>query len=272
MTPGNLMTVVKSKPIRLAIAVLIICGCSLAQDQNSNDGHAKEKWLLCDVDWIFTPYDVGPDFSVKLWFRQTPLPGIRVVLTPTGESTDASGHSRAPITAVTDSSGTAHFLAVPAGRYDAGAKNGLFFPSNEVTVHTDGDFDNEIEIEWPLQPLPVRALRGKLIAPGESAVANRPLRSAMVQLVDLHSSRVLETQRTIADGSYGFSTTESGLYGVRIIPPAKDKKTEAASGDLAVELDPAAQESTIPELKVLQSDCAGVQVLRRIAEDRWESP
>jgi hypothetical protein len=41
------------------------------------------------------------------------------------------------------------------------------------------------------------------------------------------------------------------------------------SGDLAVELDPAAQESTIPELKVNQSDCAGVQLFRKVGKD-WQ--
>jgi hypothetical protein len=266
MTPGNLMTIVRSSLIRLAVAAAIVCGCSSAQGQDPNDAQAKQKWLLCDYDWISTPYDVGSDFSLNLSFRQVPLPGIRVVLTPGGELADASVRRGAPVTAVTDSTGTAHFLAVPSGKYYAAAKNGLFFPSNEVTVHTDGDFDTEVEIEWPLVPLPVRALRGKLAVPQEGAGADRPLRFATAQLVDLRSSRVIETQRTSADGSYGFSTVKPGLYVVRIIPPQKVKKTETASGDLAVELDPVAQEPTIPEMRVLQSDCAGVQ-LEKIAEN-----
>jgi hypothetical protein len=271
MALGNPMTIVRSSAVRLAVAAAIFCGCSLAQDQDPSDAHAELE-RLCSFDRLLTPYDVSSDFSVALSFRQAPLPGIRVVLTPTGESTDAIGHSRVPVTAVTDSSGTAHFLAVPAGTYDAGAKNGLFFSSNEVSVHADGDFDNEIEIEWPLETLPVRALRGKLIAPGAASETDRPLQSATVQLVDLRSSRVLETQHAISDGSYEFSTIEPGLYVVRVIPPTKDKKTNPARGDLAVELDPTAQESTIPEMKVLQSDCAGVELLRRTAKDRWESP
>jgi hypothetical protein len=250
----------------LVVAVTIVCGCSFAQDQESNVVPVEFEHL-CVLSWLSTPYDVGTDFSVTLSFRQAPLPGIQVVLTPTGESADASGHSRVPTTAVTDPSGTAHFLAVPAGKYAAAAKNGIFFPSNEVTVHADGNFDGEIEIEWPLGLLPVRALRGKLVAPGGGTKADRPFRSAKVQLVDLRSSRVLETQRTFADGSYEFSTIEPGLYDFRVIPPADDRKTQPASGDLAVELDPAAQKATIPEMRVLQSDCAGVQ-LEKIAEDR----
>jgi hypothetical protein len=266
MTLGKPMVIVRSNPIRLAVAVAIVCGCSFSQDQSSNVAHAYRKWLTCDVIWGFTPYEVSGDFSVKLSFRQAPLPGIRVVLTPSGESADASGHRRVPVAAVTDSSGTAHFLAVPAGEYHAGAKNGLFFSSNEVTVHADGDFDQEIGIEWPLELLPVRALRGKLIVANEAAGADRPLQQAAVKLLDLRSSRVIETTRTLDDGSYQFSTIEPGIYAVRVIPPAKNKKAKPVSGDRAVELDAAAHESTIPELKVLQSDCAGVQLLRNQSE------
>lgn len=113
------------------------------------------------VDWIFTPYDVGPDFSVTLSFRQAPLPGILVILTPSGELVDARGKRRAPVTAMTDSSGTARFLAVQPGKYTASPKDGLVFLSNEVTVHARGDFDGEIAIEWPLDsvalPVPLFA-------------------------------------------------------------------------------------------------------------------
>jgi hypothetical protein len=264
MRPGNLMIVVRSNPIRLAVALAIICGCSFAQEQESKVAPAYREWLRCDADWMFTPYDVGTDFSLKLSFRQAPLPGFRVVLTPSGGSTDSNEHSRVPVTAVTDSSGTAHFLAVPTGKYIAGARNGLSFPSNQVTVHSDGDFEDEVAIEWPLdlEELPVRALRGKLIVPGEDAEAGRPLRHATVKLLDLRSSRVIETTRTLSDGSYQFSTIEPGLYALRVIPPTEDNKPKPASGDIAIELDPVAQDSAIPEMKVLQSECEGVQLVR----------
>jgi hypothetical protein len=258
--------------VRLAVAVAALATSSFAQNQGVNDAHTdNKKWLLCDADWIFTPYDVGPDFSVTLSFRQAALPGILVILTPGGQLVDAGGKRGAPVTAMTDSSGTAHFLGVQPGKYTAAAKNGLAFPSNEVTVHAGGDFESEITIEWPLDSVavPVRTLHGKLIMAGEETDLNPPLRLATVKLVDLRSSRVIETQRTIEDGSYEFSTIEPGLYVVRITPPVKDKKTKSMSGDLAVELDPAAAESTIPELKVQQSDCAGVQLLRKVGKE-WE--
>jgi hypothetical protein len=159
MTRGNPMAIVRSNAIRLAVVAAIVCGCSFAQDQDSSVVPAKSKWLACSIDWIFTPYDVGSDFSVKLSFHQAPIPGIRVVLTPSGE--DATDTFRDPVTAVTDSSGTAHFLAVPTGKYIAWAKTGLFFPSNEVTVHAAGDFDNEIAIRWPLETLSGRAGPGQ---------------------------------------------------------------------------------------------------------------
>jgi hypothetical protein len=251
--------------------VAICCGFSVAQDQDTNDARAEFE-RLCSFDRLYTPYDVSSDFSIRLALHQAPIPGIRVVLTPAGELADASVHPKAPVTVVTDPSGTAHFLAVTAGKYTARAKDGLFFPSNEVTVHTDGDFDHEIKIEWPLETLPVRSLRGKLIAPSDAGEEDHPLQSARVQLLDLRSSRVIETKLSTADGSYEFSTIESGIYAVRIIPPSNDKKSKPLSGDLAIELDPAAEESAIPELQVLQSDCAGIQLLRRTAKNTWEAP
>jgi hypothetical protein len=264
------MAMAKCNAIRLAIAVAILGGFSFAQDQDANDAQAKPKWLLCDVDWIFTPYDVESNFSVKLSFHQAPLPGMRVVLDPSGELTNASEHKRAPVIATTDVAGTAQFFAVPPGKYSVGAKDGLWFPSNELTVHADGAFDKGIEIEWPLDPLPVRTPRGRLITQAEETDLERPLQPATVELVDLRSSRVVETQHTIEDGSYEFSKIEPGLYVVRVIPPAKRKNAKPKSGDLAIELDPSANESTIPEMKVEQSECAGVQLLRRAANGRWE--
>jgi len=266
------MVSIRFSAIGLAVGLAILVGCSLAQNQDSPNVQTERKWLTCDIDWIFTPYEVGSDFSVKLSFHQAPLPGIRVVLTPSGEPRDASGHRRVPVTAMTDSSGTAHFLAVPPGKYTAGAKNGLGFPSNEVTVHGagDGDFDAEIEIEWPLEPVAVRALRGRLLGPGLGDEPDHPYLAATVNLVDLRSSRVVETQRTLEDGSYQFSTVESGLFVVRVIPPAKGKKTNDLSGDLSVELDAAAQEPTVPALKVVESECDGVQLLRETKSGQSE--
>jgi hypothetical protein len=259
---------VRCNAVRLAVAVAILCCCSFAQDQDSSDPNAEFD-RLCSFSWPSTPYDVGRDFSVKLSYHHTPIPDIQVTLTPSGEVKDASGQLRVPISAVTDSSGTAHFSAVPSGEYIIGAKGGLEFPSNELTVHAKGHFDKKIAIEWPFDPLPVRTLRGKLITQAGGSDVERPLQPATVELVGLRSLKVLETQSTIGDGSYEFSTIEPGLYVVRVIPPAKDEKTTAASGNIAIELDPAAKESTIPDLKVEQSECAGVQLFRRDAKGNW---
>jgi len=263
------MTAVRSCAVRLTVTIAILASVSLAQIQDTKDGN-KEFSRLCMVSWLFTPYEVRSNFSVSLLFRQAPLPGIRVVLSPSEELADERGRRRVSVTAVTDSSGAAHFLAVPIGKYTAGAKNGLFFPSNEVTVHSEGEFAAEISIEWPLEALAVQTLRGRLLSPSQGADAERPLRFATVELVDLRSSRVIETQHTVADGSYGFSTVDPGLYVVRVIPPAVDKKKVPASGDLAIELDRSAEQSSIPEVKVLQSDCAGVQLSQRDATAKWE--
>jgi hypothetical protein len=263
------MAIARFSVVRLAVALTILGGFSFAQDQGANDAHPKRTWLECGVDWIFTHRDVGSDFSVKLSFHQAPLSGLRIGLARGGMLPDAGNPSGLVATAVTDSSGVARFSAVPAGKYTAVERDGLLFPDDEIEVHADADPGEEITMEWPLVSLPVRTLRGKLIAQAEEADVERPLQPATVELVDLRSSKVLETQSTIGDGSYEFSTIEPGLYVVRVIPPAKDEKAPA-NGDIAIELDPAAKESTIPEMKVEQSECAGVQLLRRAANGSWE--
>ncbi len=263
------MAIARFSVVRLAVALAILGSFSFAQDEVPTDPSAEFD-RLCTYDRMYTPYDLGRDFSVKLSYHQALIPDIRVTLTSSGEEKDVSGQLRVPISAVTDSSGTAHFSAVPPGKYTIGAKDGLEYPSNELTVHGKGHFDAEIAIEWPLVPLPVRAVRGKLIAQANDTGTDRPLQLATVELLDLRSSKVLETQITIGDGSYEFSTIDSGLYAVRVRLPAKDEKTTPSSDYIAIEVDPAANKSTIPELKVQQSECDGVQLLRKVAQG-WAS-
>src|ERR1700674_5660302 len=133
------MTMVRCNAVRLAVAVAILCSCSFAQDQDSNDTHPKRKWLECDVDWIFTHHDVGSDFSLKVSFRQAPLPGLRVALARGGMLANTGEPRGLVATAVTDSSGTARFAALPAGRYTPVERDGLLFPDDEIEVHADAD-------------------------------------------------------------------------------------------------------------------------------------
>ena len=52
---------------------------------------------------------------------------------------------------------------------------------------------------------------------------------------------------------------------------AKKGETGVEKRDLAVELDPASKEFSIPELKVTQSECDGIQLFRRSTTDGpWE--
>lgn len=257
MAPGRLNSV------GLIVVIGIFAACSCAQNQDSSEVPAKyRKWLTCDVDWIFTPYDVGRDFPLKLSYHNALLPGIKVTLTGIGSSALI-----APIVAITDSSGTAWFSAVPPGKYSADVEGGLFFPSNEITVKAATLFGKEISVEWPLEPLPVRMLRGQLFTAKKDVT--QTLSSALVQLVNLRDSEIVETQRTSADGLYEFSTSAPGLYVVRVIP-SEEKEQEPKTGDLAVELDPAAKEFQIPGIKVVQSECAGVQLIKRDPKGKWE--
>jgi hypothetical protein len=266
------MASVRLKIVQLAFAVGLLGTFSFAQTQDLNDAHVKVKWLDCDVSWIFTHQDVGSDFSLRISFHDVPLPGVRLSLARGGILANAGESTGFLADAVTDASGIARFFAVPPGKYSAVEEDGLFFPYEEIEVHADADLGEEIAMQWPLSSLPVRTLRGRLITSGVKTGVELPLSSATVDLLELRSSRVIETQTTEADGSYLFSTVEPGLYVVRITHADEDKKQTKVSADLSVELNPAARESTIPELKVVQSDCAGVQLLRRVEKHHWESP
>ena len=142
--------------------------------------------------------------------------------------------------------------------------------STEIEVRADNALGEEVALDWPSDSIAVRTLRGRLIPSEQLADAGSPLQDVSLKLLDLRTARFIEAGHTNDDGSYGFSTVEPGLYVVRVTLPAKGK-VESGWHDLAVELDPAANDVAIPEMKVLQSECAGVHLFRKIGAG-WEHP
>ena len=205
---------------------------------------------------------------MKLSFRKSPVQGVRVVLTSGGTMRSGPDDGRVVATAKADSRGIAHFFAVPAGAYMASVQDGLLFSEPEVKVLDSEKSGQEFALDWPVEAIPVRALRGRLTMSEELSEEPTPLQEASVELLDLRTSRLIEASQTNENGSYEFSTVTPGLYVLRVNRPAKGK-IESGKRDLAVELDPAAREVAIPEMKVLQSECAGVQLFQKIGND-WE--
>jgi hypothetical protein len=248
------------------IAVLA-CG-SYAQKQELSRPY--KKWLFCDVDFLFSQETVGADFSLKVSFKEAPVAWARMSLVRGGVEWKP-GDGEVVATAETDSTGTAEFSAIAPGSYTPRAEDGLLFPGNEF-IHVKAGLrpGEAVKVFWPGLTMAVRSLRGRLTTSREASDEGVPWRDGDVELLELHTGRLIESTHTYGDGSYGFATEEPGLYVFRVTMPARKKGNMSESHDLAVELDPSAKEGAIPEMKVIWSECEGVQLLRRKA-DGWEA-
>jgi hypothetical protein len=259
--------------VRFAAVVALLCCSGRAQDQTVDPSY--KKWLECDIEWIISDstFVAGPEFSLKLSFQKEPLPTVHLILSHRWSPSPGFTKMGEVATAETDSQGVARFFGIPPGTYTVNSENGLLFPTGvDVRVRSRLGSGKQVAVEWPEQTIPVRALRGRFVtAEGHDKVA-KPFPNVEIELLDLRTSRLIETIYTNADGRYEFSSQESGLYVLRVKPPIPEGKTEAESRDLAVWVDTAAKTSTIPELYVEQTDCLGVHLSRRVAKHYWTSP
>jgi hypothetical protein len=244
-----------------ALLVVLFCTAN-AQEQELTELY--KKWLVCDVDWIFAEEAVGPSFSLKTSFHGTPVAGARLTLNKDG---------KVAATATTNQRGVARFVSIPPGKYDPESPDGLLFPSGRLVIevkpkHASGE---KVSLDWPNSSLAYRFLRGRFTTSEEVNDAEIPLRNTLVELRDVYTGRLIESGFTDVNGDYQFSTTNPGLYALRLVLPKKEQ-AGFENRDLAVELDPSAKEYSIPEMKVVQSDCYGVQLLRRSpTDDLWEA-
>jgi len=145
---------------QLGTTVAILSCAACAQEQELSQPY--KKWLLCDVDFLFTTETVGPDFSVRLFSEQAPPAGVRLKLVRGGTEWKP-GDGRVVATAKTDSTGVAQFLAIHAGNYHPRIEDGLLFPNNEfIEVESGHRSGEEVRVYWPGESTKVRALRGRL--------------------------------------------------------------------------------------------------------------
>ena len=244
------MSGIKATQIPLAIAFAILSHLVYGQEKVVNESY--KKWPSCDVDWIFSEEEVGSDYSLKVSFRGTPVTGSRITL---NKAINASGDG-VVATAKTDSRGIAHFRAIPKGSYYLEPTDGLLFRSGIqlIKVETEHARGEHVKVDWPSNALAARNLRGRLSVSDEPSGPEIPLRKAIVELRDVYTARLIETEATDANGDYEFATTTPRVYALRLILPEKNG-SGTETRDLAIELDPAAEEISIPGMKVVQSDC-----------------
>jgi hypothetical protein len=210
-------------------------------------------WMSCTVTGLIGDhYRQGPNFSIRVSFRDQPVSGVKVVLT------DETAQPSPGVAAVahTDPDGVAHFFAIPSGMYQAHIDQGLLSPSQEIEVHANEVSANqgsaeEVPIEWPWSPAVTRTVRGWLTSWQKDSPQNRserrPFARALVQLLDLRSGKLLASTHTNADGYYEFAVSSDGLYVLRVSEAQDPSRT---AYDRAVEVAWQASTDSMPRLEV----------------------
>jgi len=215
-------------------------------------------------DHLFSKEEVGPDFSLKISFHHAPVEGARIELEHGG---------KAVATARTNSRGVAIFSAIPPGEYSPRAVDGLVFPVGSLVleVRPGHAVSEKVKLDWPGYSVATQNLRGKFTVSEQLDDPDMPLRNTSVELLDPYTSKLIESGHTDVNGDYEFATIIPGVYALRLTLAKKDE-SGSETRDLPVELDQAAKEYSIPEMKAVHSDCYGLQLLRRTGtEDRWEA-
>jgi hypothetical protein len=253
--------------LQSAALLMVLTCCARSQTEEVRDPY--KKWLECDLNWAFSEKTVGSDFSLKVSFHGTPVVGTRIAL---NKAINMSGDGVAA-TVKTDSRGIARFRAIPKGTYYPDSIDGLLFRSSSLlikveTAHTSGE---KVEVSWPDHSIAVRTLRGKFNMSEELNGPEVALRSVEINLLDLRTARRIESAQTDANGDYEFATRDPGIYALRLTL-AKNGEPSSEYRDLAIELDPAAEENSIPGMTLVPSNCTGLQLLRRSeSDDSWEA-
>ncbi len=243
---------------------LVVLTCH-AHGQAQDVPQPYKEWLNCDVSWILTEAITGSDFSLEVSFHGAPIVGTKIELRKSG------GEHGGDVVAAskTDSHGVARFRAVPAGEYYAKSAGGVLFPSTSLKVEAKNLSLEKETVEWPEHVIAVRNLRGRFNISEESNPAELPLRGASVALLNVYTGRSIESTLTDVNGDFEFATRDPGIYALRLTLPKKD---EAGSEDreLAIVVDPTADQDSILEMKAVQTECNGLQLsLRSRSDGQW---
>lgn len=232
-------------PVTALLLGMIAVSPGMAQT-SPDAGH----WPNCDVVALVEDHQSGPDFTVRVSFREQPIVGVRVVLT--GGSVDQEHVTGSVIeTADADSNRTAHFFAVPPGTYSAHVEKALLAESKQIQVQADSTSEDTVDIEWPTSPISTRSVRGRIFSWQKSAPQNRadlrPHSNVFVQLLDLRSGRSLMSVHTDSEGYYEFPEHPDGLYVIRV---GEHSDPSINSYDKAIEVSVNAVQEHMPDLEI----------------------
>ncbi len=211
------------------------------------------RWLNCDIDRLSSESETGPDFSIRLSYRESPLSGYRItVVSNSGELVAADQ---------TDAQGIARFVGIPAGRYVTSV-DGLAGPRTEIRVKASIRPGRNVGLEWPADVAVVRKVQGRLGRSENDVVS--PFQFASLEVLDLRTAFPVASALTDSDGHYLFSTVMPGLYVLRVSFPAQ-KGMEAATHDIPVEVNSEADDEELPAIKFERSECD-------VSASEWADP
>jgi hypothetical protein len=241
-------------------AVLVVFALTVLTYSAYAQSTENEFDRLCFFDRLFSEPTVGPDFSLKLSFHGRPIAGASIAIE------NSKGNVAA--TAKTNPKGVAHFTAIPPGEYYPSAPDGLLFPSGSlvIEVKAGNPAGERVKVEWPADPSSIRSAKGRFTTSDLLDDPDIPMQNQRVELLDLRTATLIESAQTNANGEYEFKTAQPGLYALRVTLPRKGEPG-SENHDLAVEVDPAASDYALPDMKVVQSNCNGVQFYRRSESD-----
>jgi hypothetical protein len=227
----------------------------------------EHRWLRCDVDWLFSIHNTGPNFTVNVSFHNNPVSSVRILLARKDTQPDERAWAIVA-TSETDSRGIGRFFAIPPGKYEAWVEEELLTPaSEEIDVTANNEDPDEINFEWPGSSLTARNLRGRLTLSNKSNKEPAPLQNVLVQVLDLRTAKLLASTHTNSEGYYELPSQDPGLYAVRINEDQDDLSSH--TDDMAVEIKTNAIEENIPVIKLAVTDC-GTELSRPPDEALFE--
>ena len=170
---------------------------------------------------------------------------VKLALEPENKEDKGFQYQR-EITLTTDSEGNATFYSVPTGKYWLVVREATPSYSSEVTVNSDLKDSDHVELEWPLVENTARNFAGTL-----HDDKNRPFPRSLVEVLDLRTSKMIESTYTDSTGAYKLHSRVNGLYVVRLSPPGEPDRSQK----IVFEFDDGSLNDQLPTMQLRLSDC-----------------
>ena len=236
-------------------AILLATVLSILMDTQSlrSQEPVQQSMLDCFVDYIFTNYIVGPDFTVTVESKLKPVSQLKVVLeNGVGEAVPESKVVK--IVRRTGPNGVARFAGLKAGKYSLRLDELVGPGFGEVTVVSQPQHADHIVLNWPDIDYSLLNVSGRMI----SFQDRMPLKGVQVLLLDLPAGREIAQAITDADGHYSLALPKDGVYALRFKPSA----TSDHHQDFGVEVNSVTGKGEMPLMVMDDNKSCGLNVTK----------